>query len=193
MTQRRTCTFGDCNKPLKARGYCNGHYVRLMRYGAPDLGGTPKGEIPKWIDEHALFDGNECLIWPFFRNCYGYGNCQSINEENMAHRIMCSMGNGPAPTPDHEAAHSCGRGHLGCVNPKHLRWATRMENVADRIDHGTHNRGERHGLSLLTESQVQSIRSLAGKLSQSKIAEKFGVSQPLICAILNRTRWKWLD
>lgn len=49
-------------------------------------------------------------------------------------RHMCKLKNGDPPTPDHEAAHSCGNGKHGCINPNHLRWATDAENMADTVD-----------------------------------------------------------
>lgn len=55
-------------------------------------------------------------------------------------RMVCEEVNGPPPTPAHQAAHSCGKGHLGCITPQHLRWATQVENEADKLIHGTHNR-----------------------------------------------------
>jgi hypothetical protein len=54
-----------------------------------------------------------------------------------ATRVMCKLAHGPAPTPKHHAAHSCGKGHEACINPKHLRWATPRENAADAKLHGT--------------------------------------------------------
>jgi hypothetical protein len=78
---------------------------------------------------------------------------------------------------------------LACVNPNHLRWATRKENEADKISHGTHNRGERHGQSKLTESMVLEI--LATKdLSHQIIASRYGVSRFAIDSIKNRKAWK---
>ena len=49
-----------------------------------------------------------------------------------AHRAMCELVHGPAPTPKHQAAHSCHRGCDGCVLPQHLHWATDAENRAER-------------------------------------------------------------
>lgn len=50
---------------------------------------------------------------------------------------MCQKAHGDPPSPKHDAAHSCGRGHEGCVNPNHLSWKTKKQNQADRITHGT--------------------------------------------------------
>lgn len=132
-------------------------------------------------------------MWPFSTDGRGYGDYnKSHYGEGKVHRIMCAFRNGPAPTPKHEAAHECGNGHKGCVNPNHLVWKTREENQADRILHGTHNRGSQHPLAKLTEHDVLEIRALQNKSSQSEIGKKFGISQPLVSAIHQRKRWGWL-
>lgn len=33
---------------------------------------------------------------------------------------MCELVYGKPPMPKHQAAHNCGKGNLGCINPKHL-------------------------------------------------------------------------
>jgi hypothetical protein len=57
-----------------------------------------------------------------------------------AHRVMCEIAHGPKPAPGFVAAHTCGKGREGCVNPRHLRWASQKENMADKLLHGTSNR-----------------------------------------------------
>lgn len=36
----RTCTFPDCDRPLKARGWCKRHYQHWQRHGTPGDPGT---------------------------------------------------------------------------------------------------------------------------------------------------------
>lgn len=38
----RTCTIGDCNRPLNCRGMCEMHYARLRRTGTTDDPPAPK-------------------------------------------------------------------------------------------------------------------------------------------------------
>lgn len=46
-----------------------------------------------------------------------------------AARVICALYQGPAPTPAHEAGHTCPGGEQeDCVNPRHLVWMTRTEN-----------------------------------------------------------------
>lgn len=192
MAVSRLCSIPDCNKPSIGHGYCNSHYLRWYRHGDPLAGRAFNGEPAKWIDEHTGFDGDDCLIWPFSRTSHGYGQINLKGSHIGAHRLMCIRVNGPAPTEKHEAAHSCGKGHLGCVHPKHLRWATSAENSADLYTHGTVNRGERNGTAVLTAEDVIQIRNLHPTLSQRKIAGMFGVSRRAVEDILSRKTWGWL-
>ena len=76
------------------------------------------------------------------------------------------------------------------MNPRHLRYASRAENEADKVRHGTSNRGERHGLSKLTASQVREIKQLSDARTNDELAELFGVKPPTIDAIRRGKRWK---
>jgi DNA-binding MarR family transcriptional regulator len=70
-----------------------------------------------------------------------------------------------------------------------LRWATKDENEADKDLHGTRYRGEKHGMAKLTEYDVKEIRSLNNSQSQRDVADKFGISQSSVWAIIHRKTW----
>jgi hypothetical protein len=100
---------------------------------------------------------------------------------------MLTLTAGPPPSPDHEAAHSCGRGHEGCVNPKHLRWATHKENQADKEGHGTILRGEQHPAAKLSEADVLEIRASSDTIAN--LAAQFDVTPRNIRHIKQHTSW----
>ncbi len=185
------CSVSACGKPVhNGRGWCRAHYMRWRAHGSPTAGSTPKGAAPKFLQDVVLpYTGDDCLAWPYSKDRYGRGQIGIGGKRLYVHRIVCEELYGPPPSSRHHAAHSCGKGHLGCVNPVHLRWATPAENNADKLMHGTHNRGERCGTAKLTEAQVRQIRASEGKSSQRALAEKFGVSTTSIHLILNRTNW----
>jgi len=106
---------------------------------------------------------------------------------------MCRLAHGEPPAPDYQAAHSCGRGVDGCLNPNHLRWATAEENEADKLLHGTSNRGERHGMVKLTEDEVRAVRALKGKVSQRAAAKALGYTRGVVCDIWTGRTWGWLE
>jgi hypothetical protein len=78
------------------------------------------------------YEGDDCLIWPYANNRYGYGQMVYEGRHREVHRVVCELVNGDPPTPLHVACHYCNNGDLGCVAPTHVRWATRADNMADR-------------------------------------------------------------
>ena len=177
-----------CREPIKCRSLCNRHYLRLLKYGTPTDGRTENGKPYSWLKEHAGFEKDECLIWPFSRSSHGYGQININYRRVGAHRLMCELKHGPPQTETDEAAHSCGNGASGCVNPKHLRWATPQQNAADKFIHGTQPIGENNHNHKLTRQQVNEIRSATGE-SQASIALRYGVCQQLISRIILGKLW----
>ena len=193
MAKKSICTIPNCDKPHYARGLCGTHYQRWRIHGDPlFLKQAATGEPERYFREVVMaYEGDDCLTWPFGKNS-GYGIIWHDGRTHIVSRLVCEEWRGPPPTPRHEAAHSCGKGHLVCVTKGHLSWKTPVENQADKIIHGTHNRGERSGCAKLTASDVQEIRSLSG-LSKADIARQFGVSQSRVSLIINRKAWGWLE
>ena len=135
------------------------------------------------------YEGDECLLWPFSRNSAGYPKIKRGGKSYLVSRIVCEKANGPAPTPQHEAAHSCGHGDRGCLTKKHLSWKTRAENESDKVGHGTSPHGKRPGNSRLSESDVRRILADGGRTKQRELAARFGVSQTSIANVLLRKTW----
>lgn len=150
-----------------------------------------KGEAQNWVRMHVHHTGEECLFWPFGGNQYGYGQVWRNGRMQLVHRVMCELVNGPSPSPQHDCAHTCGRGHLGCCNPRHLEWKTKSDNQADRIRHGTMVRGSDTPNAKLTESDVLAIRSANG-IPQKDLAARYGVSRTTLSEIINHKKWRWL-
>lgn len=137
--------------------------------------------------ERAIADPtDDCVIWTGRLSANGYPRIVGA----YAHVVACTIANGPRPDR-HDAAHSCG--NRACVNPRHLRWATRAENMADAIRHGTTTRGTANWSNRLTEQQVQAIRQArqAGRTTRG-LAVEYGVSHGAICGIVYRKTWAWL-
>lgn len=196
----KKCLVGGCegnsNPYAKgARGYCSTHYQRLRKTGSPSGGSTGHGEPMRWLLEHVVYKGDECLIWPYMRNNDGYGLIRDSgkNKHFMAHRVMCELASGKPNDTKLLTAHNCGNGHLGCVNPNHLRWDTPKGNMADKIIHGRNNRGMKHPKCQLTEDQVREIRISHPTENISQLARRFGVTRTSIRYILIRRNWSWLD
>lgn len=194
MASVHICSVDDCGKRVVARGWCGAHYNRWRLHGTP-LGSSQKklGPAQEWIETVAVpYKGNDCLTWPFYRAPDGYGRIDVDGQPHVASRVICERVHGKPPSPQHVAAHSCLMGHLGCVSPIHLRWATQSENEQDKLKSGTSNRGSQHGMSKLTADDVRAIRQLAGVMPQDAIGAKFGVSKWTVGDIIRRKRWGWL-
>lgn len=186
------CKIDGCLSKVKARRLCPKHYLRWWRYGDPLFTViAAHGEPWAWLLAHRTHTGEGCLTWPFGRNPDGYGAIdQETNGTLLAHRKMCELAHGPAPTPEHEAAHGCGNGHGGCCHPEHLRWATHAENMADMKLHGRSHKGERSPLAKLTEQQAIEVyqRAQSGE-NQTRIAKDFGVSRGCVSLIKRKKNW----
>lgn len=126
-----------------------------------------------WLVAHVGYAGEGCLIWPFSA-VDGYGEFGHRRKMHYAHRYMCELVHGPAPSPQHMAAHTCGNGNKGCVHPQHVQWKTWSENAYDRTAHGTQANGKRGKLTL---EQAERIRALRGQKTQAEIAEMFGITR----------------
>lgn len=139
-----------------------------------------QGEAIRWIERHVGYADEVCLIWPFAKSVQrGYGRFSHNGVSHYAHRYMCELVNGLAPSPRHQASHTCGKGHKGCVNPRHLAWATNSENQRDRRRHGTAAVRGGPGAKM-TAPQIAHARSLRDVLTIEEIAAKFGVKRGTI-------------
>ena len=81
----------------------------------------------------------------------------------------------------------------GCASNNHLAnlyWGTPKQNAADRVRHGTHQQGSQIPWAKFTEADVARIRSLKGRVSQSKLAAEYGVRQGHISRVMNGRQWR---
>lgn len=91
------------------------------------------------------------------------------------HVAVCEAFHGPRPDGKEVA-------HLNGVKTDNratnLAWKTRPENHADKVQHGTDNRGERHYSCRLLDSDVRAIRASAD--SAVTLARKYDTSPAYI-------------
>lgn len=189
------CSVDGCYRAIVSKTMCDMHYRRELKHN--DVNYTKSSNALQKIEKFVQFalssTVDECFIWPSETGTPKFG-VYIGRKMIIACRYICMRTHGAPPTPKHETAHSCGKGHLGCVNPRHLRWATASENQMDRIIHGTDVRGEKHPKVLLTEAEVRAIRQIieSGGLSDRDIGKLYSVSKECIAGIRTKRNWKWL-
>ena len=85
--------------------------------------------------------------------------------------------------------HTCD--NPSCVNPEHLFLGTHQDNMDDKIKKGRMRGhwgpGEAYGTKLTSED-VKSIRESSG--TQQSIADKYGISRPMVSLIKRHKTWK---
>lgn len=127
---------------------------------------------------------------PTFRKDAGYSrpflNIWKEGKQKIMrpHTLVLTAFVGPRPKGK-EGCHNDGNTNNNALS--NLRWDTRKANQADRVRHGTTNRGERCGTHKLTLEQVRAIR--LDTRPQKTIAEEYGVRAPAISRIKTGARW----
>lgn len=148
------CSIPNCEKPVEARGWCRGHYMRWNRYGDPE-GQTQKvhWNTSKWNDpDFRLKQWNRflskvvrtdgCWFWMGFLS-QGYGqHCATMHGRSnwRAHRFAWAFWNGPIPD-GHLIHHVCH--NKACVRPDHLEALTPTQHAAKK-GHGFNVPRETH-------------------------------------------------
>lgn len=114
------------------------------------------------------------------------------------HHLVCAAFIGPRPSPAHGVAH--GNGDSRDNRADNLRWATGMENEADKKLHGTYRPpplhvGEKQHNARLTSDDVRQIRQLyaAGQHTQRELAATFGVGRTTVTWVINRRSWAHVE
>lgn len=193
---QRICTVDGCTRERgESRLYCTMHYQRVRRYGAP--GEARERKAPTSLsnrDRFARIGWTEVTRRPELGPCWewngvrlsrsGYGQVSLQSRRTaMAHRTSYVLHVGPIPD-GMEVCHRCD--NPPCVNPAHLFLGTRRENAADMVAKHRDLRGSRSPYAKLTFEQADAIRAeyAAGGISQTEIAERYGVKQAGISRVI---------
>lgn len=190
---KSSCSIAGCSSPHLAKGLCGLHYQRRRRYGDPNESRhAANGSRLRFLQANVGYDGDGCLFFPGVKRTR-----QSVEFEGAewkASRLMCRLAHGTPPSDRHEAAHSCGKGDLGCIHPLHLRWATKIENESDKVRHGTLLNGEAHPKAKLSMAQIRCVRlRIERGETQASVARAFGISETQISRIKNKKHWRHVD
>lgn len=189
-----TCPYDPTGKIVL--GYCSKHYRRLLRTGDPEkvlkkhtpgTGATPKERF--WSRVAITANPNKCWDWQAGLSKDGYGKVTlNGNPRTRAHRAAWYYTYGSLPNGI--LRHTCD--NPLCVNPNHLLEGTHADNVRDKVSRNRQQKGEAVPNSVLKEADVLAIRRLlkTANLTQSAIAERFGVSRRSIGMIKTGSTWR---
>lgn len=122
-----TCSIDNCARRVVAWGWCDTHYRRWKRNGAPEAYATPKTVEQRFWEKVSKSDA--CWLWTAGKDAAGYGSFHIDGRMVSAHRVSYELEFGPIPN-NLWIDHRC---HTpACVNPGHLRLATPKQNAENR-------------------------------------------------------------
>jgi hypothetical protein len=140
---------------------------------------------------------NTCWLWTGATTAFGYGLINAggrAGKTTRAHRISYTLHVGPIPA-GLCVLHRCDT--PACVNPAHLFLGTYDDNNKDmkakgRCDRLKRPKGEQHGCSVLTETEVRGLRALhaTGLFTYKELGTRFGVSLQSAWRIAHYRNWK---
>lgn len=126
-----------------------------------------------------------CWMWLGGRSDEGYGRVKIGGRRYVASRIAYLLIRGEVPD-DLNVCHTCD--NPGCVNPAHLFLGDDAANHRDRDAKGRGRWVTRdfHPLTKLPSSAVSIVKEMAAAgMTQSAIAEHFGVSQTTVWRVIH--------
>ena len=140
----------------------------------------------------------ECWEWLAGRSSNGYGAFHLGGSNKGAHRVAYVIFHNLEDWPSQHILHLCD--NPGCVNPHHLQEGTQSENMRQMWERGRASaenfvppglKGEEKSQAKLTNAEVLEIRKryAEGGCTQAVLANEYGVSESLICYVINRKRW----
>ena len=159
--------------------------------------GSPEERFWTYVDKNGRENENigRCWGWNGYKNKDGYGII-GIDKINVsAHRYSFSINNPYGITLDEMKSclvcHECD--NCECTNPDHLFIGDNQDNTDDKCNKNRQAKlkGETHGRSKLTETQVMEIRNRYKneEITQTQLAFEYGVTPSIIGRIINNKIW----
>jgi HNH endonuclease len=140
-------------------------------------------EFWTWVNKTST-----CWLWTGFIGHYGYGLLTRKNRTLRAHRYSYEREYGPIPV-GLNVLHRCDV--RACVRPSHLFLGSFKENMEDASAKGRLARGEGHWKTILTESDIRTIRNeCAQGIPMRELAARFNTTVITIWRIKKRMTWQ---
>lgn len=182
-----SCRREECDKPVRSRGLCKAHYLRWWKTAPPEERRRPSKEELFWAK---VKKGPSCWEWQGARRPSGHGIFMGRDRKVVpAARFSLEL-HLKQPAPDGmETCHRCD--NPPCVNPRHLYFGTRQNNVDDAWARGLMPVGSQRAAAKLTEDQVVLLRQAYAMGAETKsLAKQFGIAVPTLRQIVLGLKWK---
>jgi HNH endonuclease/helix-turn-helix, Psq domain len=165
------------------------HYTREMAAAAE------RARARFWAK---LDRSGDCWLWTGECRPNGYGRLRVGAQTMSAHRFAYETSAGPIPA-GLQVLHRCDVKR--CCRPDHLYVGTQLDNMRDKVERGRWRggrpKGSRNGpgahpSAILTRELAEAIRAeyVPRRVSQYKLAAKYGVSRSTIEGVVLGIRWR---
>ncbi|WP_084869471.1 HNH endonuclease [Prescottella equi] len=189
MAGETVCSIADCLGVAVKRGMCNSHYLRWWKSTPGEMRPRPTPEERFWAK---VQKGPGCWEWQGARRPSGHGMfAVSRSRTAPAHSYALELALGyPCPS-GMEACHRCD--NPPCVNPRHIYFGTRQQNIDDAWARNRHQVGQDRPAAKLRDPQVIEIRERYALGADAKqLAAEFSIAVPTLRHIVLGLKWKHL-
>ena len=146
-----------------------------------------------WSKTQPATDGSGCILWTASKCKDGYGRFSTADKGTRSHRWIIEQHLGVKLSTEQHVLHSCDT--PACVNVKHLRVGTNVDNIQDMVDRRRQMFGARNNKAKITYGQAEAIRrrySLGG-ITQSALGAVYGIDQRTVSMIVRGRYWTIAD
>lgn len=175
-----------CERPVRTRGMCKRHYLRWWRATPPDQRVPPTTSERFWSKVEKT---QGCWLWHGCSGERGHGTFAVNRKAIPASRFALEEALGYPPPEGTEVCHRCD--NPPCVNPRHLYYGTRQQNVDDAWARGRMPVGSERPAAKLHEEQVIVLRErYAAGADARELAAEYGIAIPTLRHIVLGLKWK---
>jgi hypothetical protein len=175
-----------CDRPSRKRGMCNRHYLRWWKATPPEQRVPPTASERFWSKVEKT---QGCWLWHGGGHESGHGVFTVDRKPVPASRFALEGALGYPPPEGTEVCHRCD--NPPCVNPRHLYYGTRQQNMDDAWARGRMPVGSQRAAAKLREEQVVALRErYAGGADARELAAEYGIAVTTLRHIVLGLKWK---